>query len=126
MAVVHLSVDRFISDIYPDRVVFSIKAPIHSPLYSVEVMEEAMEPFSQSRSMFLLDALLSIGYDSIEHTEAALEDTIISQSDNESKRIHKLHLLISAFPIWKSHLFDSAPPEMTLSASVAKERVDPR
>lgn len=26
----------------------------------------------------------------------------------------------------KSHLCDSAPPEMTLSASVAKESVDPR
>lgn len=39
-----------------------------------------MEPFSQSLSMFLLDALLSIGNDSIEHTDPALEDTIKGQS----------------------------------------------
>lgn len=43
-----------------------------SPLYSVEVMDEAIEPFSQSRSMFLLEVLLRTGKDSMEHTEAAL------------------------------------------------------
>lgn len=52
----------------------------YSPLYSAEVTEEAMEPFSQSLSMFLLDALLSTGNDSIEHTDPALEDTLISQT----------------------------------------------
>lgn len=52
------------------------------PLYSIEVMDDAIEPFSQSRSIFLLDALLSMGNDSIEHTDSALEDILISQSDN--------------------------------------------
>lgn len=41
-----------------------------------------MEPFSQSLSMFLLDALLSIGNDSIEHTDPALKDTLKGQSDD--------------------------------------------
>lgn len=46
----------------------------------MEVMEEAMEPFSQSLSMFLLDARLRPGMDSMEHTEPALEDmSVISQ-----------------------------------------------
>lgn len=45
-------------------------------------MDEAIEPFSQSRSMFLLDALLSIGNDSIEHTDPALDDTSKAQSNN--------------------------------------------
>lgn len=45
-----------------------------SPLYSTEVMEEAIEPLSQSLSMFLLDALLSTGNESIEQTDPALED----------------------------------------------------
>lgn len=40
-----------------------------------------MEPLSQSLSMFLLDALLSIGNDSIEHTDPALEDALVSESD---------------------------------------------
>lgn len=35
-------------------------------------MEEAIETFSQSRSMFLLEALLR-GNDSIEHTDPALK-----------------------------------------------------
>lgn len=37
-------------------------------------MEEAIEPLSQSLSMFLLDALLSTGNESIEQTDPALED----------------------------------------------------
>lgn len=37
-------------------------------------MEEAMEPLSQSLSMFLLEALLSTGKESMEQTDAALED----------------------------------------------------
>lgn len=45
-----------------------------SPLYSIEVMEEAIEPLSQSLSMFLLDALLSTGKESMEQTDPALED----------------------------------------------------
>lgn len=45
----------------------------------MEVMEEAIDPFSQSLSKFLLDALLSMGKDSIEHTDPALEDTLIGQ-----------------------------------------------
>lgn len=49
---------------------------MRSPLYSDEVMEDAMEPFSQSLSMFLLDALLSMGKDSMEHTDSALEEQI--------------------------------------------------
>lgn len=53
-----------------------------SPLYSTEVMDEAMEPFSQSRSMFLLEALLNMGSESTEHTDGALVDTLnTSQSD---------------------------------------------
>lgn len=44
-------------------------------MYSVDVMDEAMEPFSQSLSMFLLEARLSMGNDSTEHTDPALEDT---------------------------------------------------
>lgn len=46
----------------------------YSPLYSTEVMEEAIEPLSQSLSMFLLDALLSTGNESMEQTDPALED----------------------------------------------------
>lgn len=49
-----------------------------SPLYSTDVMEEAMEPLSQSLSMFLLEALLSTGKESMEQTEAALEDKRVS------------------------------------------------
>lgn len=37
-------------------------------------MEEAIEPLSQSLSMFLLDALLSTGKESMEQTDPALED----------------------------------------------------
>lgn len=51
-----------------------------SPLYSAEVTEEAMEPFSQSLSMFLLDVLLRTGNDSMEQTDAALDDTFESQT----------------------------------------------
>lgn len=58
--------------------------PLRSPLYSVEVMDEAMEPFSQSLSMFLLDALLSIGNDSMEHTDPALKDKRLGRSDESS------------------------------------------
>lgn len=46
----------------------------YSPLYSTEVMEEAIEPLSQSLSMFLLDALLSTGNESMEQTDPALKD----------------------------------------------------
>lgn len=52
-----------------------------SPLYSVEVMDEAMEAFSQSLSRFLLDARLSVGNDSMEHTDPALESTLTGQSN---------------------------------------------
>lgn len=45
-----------------------------SPLYSAEVMEDAIEPLSQSRSMFLLFTLLSVGKDSVEHTDPALAE----------------------------------------------------
>lgn len=37
-------------------------------------MEEAIEPLSQSLSMFLLDALLSTGKESMEQTDPALEE----------------------------------------------------
>lgn len=47
-------------------------------MYSFEVMEEAIEPFSQSRSMFLLEALLR-GNDSIEHTDPALKENLTSK-----------------------------------------------
>lgn len=47
---------------------------VRSPLYSDEVMEDVMEPFSQSRSMFLLEALLNMGKDSVEHTDSALKE----------------------------------------------------
>lgn len=50
----------------------------YSPLYSTEVMEEAIEPLSQSLSMFLLDALLSTGNESMEQTDPALEDNQVS------------------------------------------------
>lgn len=86
-----------------------------------------MEPFSQSLSMFLLDALLSIGNDSIEHTDPALKDKRIGQSNDYMGTQ-------DGYRLWtythtqhgNSYLFDSAPPEMTLSASVAKDSVDPR
>lgn len=55
-------------------------------------MEEAIEPFSQSRSMFLLDALLSTGNDSIEHTDPALDDTVISQPNGNMGREETPHL----------------------------------
>lgn len=91
----------------------------NSPLYSAEVTEEAMEPFSQSLSMFLLDALLSTGNDSIEHTDPALKDALRSQTnDHRPSTMHRQH--------GNSYLCDSAPPETTLSASVAKDSVDPR
>lgn len=61
---------------------YAIQIKALSPLYSTEVMEEAMEPFSQSLSMFLLDALLSPGIDSMEHTDPALEDTAISRPND--------------------------------------------
>lgn len=41
-------------------------------------MEEAIEPLSQSLSMFLLDALLSTGNESMEQTDPALEDNPVS------------------------------------------------
>lgn len=68
-----------------------------SPLYSIEVMEEAIEPLSQSLSMFLLDALLSIGNDSTEHTDPALEVTLIGQSNDymdtqDGKKLYPVHL----------------------------------
>lgn len=50
-------------------------------------MEEAIEPLSQSLSMFLLDALLNMGNDSIEHTDSALEHTVGEEpSDYEYTR----------------------------------------
>lgn len=53
-------------------------------MYSIEVMDEAIEPFSQSLSMFLLDALLITGNNSIEHTDPALKDTVIGQRNNNT------------------------------------------
>lgn len=41
-------------------------------------MEEAIEPLSQSLSMFLLDALLSTGNESMEQTDPALGDNQVS------------------------------------------------
>lgn len=85
-------------------------------------MEEAIETFSQSRSMFLLEALLR-GDDSIEHTDPALKKcTKIKLVQRHTTWTQ----IFSAFIQPHSHLFDSAPPEITLSASVAKESVDPR
>lgn len=82
-----------------------------------------MEPFSQSLSMFLLDALLSIGNDSMEHTDPALKHRLRGQSYEYVDKQNAHHLCTQHV---NSHLCDSAPPEMTLSASVAKDRVDPR
>lgn len=39
-------------------------------------MDEAIEPLSQSRSMFLLEALLSMVNESAEHTDGALFDML--------------------------------------------------
>lgn len=65
-----------------------------SPLYSTEVMEEAIEPLSQSLSMFLLDALLSTGNESIEQTDPALEDNqslyVKQLNNNMEKREHSV------------------------------------
>lgn len=52
-----------------------------------------MEPFSQSLSMFLLDALLSTGNDSMEHTDSALDNTVISQP-NDTSRLEDIVLRI--------------------------------
>lgn len=49
-----------------------------------------MEAFSQSLSKFRLDALLSTGNDSIEHTDPALENTVIGQPSDCMDWIHRL------------------------------------
>lgn len=57
-------------------------------------MEEAIEPLSQSLSMFLLDALLSTGNESIEQTDPALEDNqslyVKQLNNNMEKREHSV------------------------------------
>lgn len=61
----------------------------------MEVMEEVMEPFSQSLSMFLLEARLRPGMDSMEHTEPALEDTsVISQQPTSATHLSHQALMV--------------------------------
>lgn len=86
-------------------------------------MEEAIEPLSQSLSMFLLEALLRAGNDSTEHTDPALEDRLCVTQPKDS--VDKPDGNTSTQQR-ESHLCDSASSEITLSASVAKESVDPR
>lgn len=78
----------------------------------MEVMEEAMEPFSQSLSMFLLDARLRPGMDSMEHTEPALEDTSVINHQSPVDQRHPSVTYIQCPWAWTLQALTSETPPL--------------